>query len=204
MDKRNVNGVGLLTFSLNNSLTNTKAKQVVALLNSMNDYNRDYAGDAFIEIMGGRTVLFLGDNAEKNLNTYAYYHKREDRSEIKKRAESEEPIISEVESDMGKSGAVAEMIEDREFNVEDITMVLSDQGYYMDQYLEVREFLFFKKGVDIHRLLTLAMQGDALAVRKAELLFRECNLIGFFREFFAVPAYWFFVHRLLNGKLLAK
>ena len=75
MDKRNVNGVGLLTFSLNNSLTKTKAKQVVALLNSMNDYNRDYAGDAFIEIMEGKTKLFLGDNAEKNLNTYAYYHK---------------------------------------------------------------------------------------------------------------------------------
>lgn len=198
MDKRNGSGVGLLTFSVNSSLTNKKAKQVVALINSMNDYNRDYAGDAFIEIMEGRTKLFLGDNAEKNLNTYAYYRKREDRAEIKKRALTEAPIISEVEFDMGKLGAVAELIENKELNIEEIVVKCSDQGYYVDKYLDIREFFFFKKGIDIHRLLTLAMQGDVQAVRKAELLFRECHLIGFFREFFAVPAYWSFVHKMLS------
>ena len=45
--------LGILSFSVNaqNAMTAEKAKRVAALVNGINDFNREFAGEAFIQIM---------------------------------------------------------------------------------------------------------------------------------------------------------
>ncbi|MBR6606249.1 MAG: hypothetical protein IKK92_10375, partial [Prevotella sp.] len=127
-----------------------------------------------------------------------HFRRKEEEIEMAKRAEVESRLINEVELEMGEAGAVAEMIEDKDLNVETMVADIGDKNYYVERYLEIREFLFFKKGVDIHRRLQLAVQGDKQAVWKTKWLFRENNLLDFFREFFSVPEYWAEVCRILG------
>ncbi|MCF2596024.1 hypothetical protein I6E39_05135 [Pseudoflavonifractor phocaeensis] len=192
--------LGILSFSVNaqNAMTAEKAKRVAALVKGMNEYNCEYVGEAYIQIMEGKTKMYDGKDALRDLNMYAYFRKKEEEIELAKRAEVESRLINEVELEMGEAGAVAEMIEDKDLNVETIVADIGDKNYYVERYLEIREVLFFKKGVDIHRRLTLAMQGDKQAVWKTEWLFRECELLDFFREFFSVPEYWAEVCRILD------
>ena len=192
--------LGILSFSVNaqNAMTAEKAKKVAALVNGINDFNREFAGEAFIQIMEGKTKMYDGKDALRDLNMYAYFRKKEEEMELAKRAEVECTLINEAELEMGKIGAVAELIEDKDLNVEAISSDKGDTAYYVERYLDIREQLFFKQGVEIQRLLKLAMDGDILAVKKAERLFRECCLTDFFKEFLSVPAYWAEVCKILG------
>ena len=192
--------IGILSFSVNaqNAMTAEKAKRVAALVNGINDFNREFAGEAFIQIMEGKTKMYDGKDALRDLNMYAYFRKKEEEMELAKRAEVECTLINEAELEMGKIGAVAELIEDKELNVETMAADKGDTAYYVERYLDIREQLFFKQGVEIQRLLKLAMDGDILAVKKAERLFRECCLTDFFKEFLSVPAYWAEVCKILG------
>ena len=192
--------LGILSFSVNaqNAMTAEKAKKVAALVNGINDFNREFAGEAFIQIMEGKTKMYDGKDALRDLNMYAYFRKKEEEIELAKRAEVECTLINEAELEMGKIGAVAELIEDKELNVETMAADKGDTAYYVERYLDIREQLFFKQGVEIQRLLKLAMDGDILAVKKAERLFRECCLTDFFKEFLSVPAYWAEVCKILG------
>ena len=191
---------GMITFSVNasNLLTAEKAKRVAALVKGMNEYNCEYVGEAYIQIMEGKTKMYDGKDALRDLNMYAYFRKKEEEMELAKRAEVECTLINEAELEMGKIGAVAELIEDKELNVERMATDKGDTAYYVERYLDIREQLFFKQGVEIQRLLKLAMDGDILAVKKAERLFRECCLTDFFKEFLSVPAYWAEVCKILG------
>ena len=192
--------LGILSFSVNaqNAMTAEKAKRVAALVNGINDFNREFAGEAFIQIMEGKTKLYDDKDALRDLNAYAHFRRKEEEIELAKRAEVECTIINEAELEMGKIGAVAELIEDKDLNVEAIASDKGDTAYYVERYLDIREQLFFKQGVEIQRLLKLAMDGDILAVKKAERLFRECCLTDFFKEFLSVPAYWAEVCKILG------
>lgn len=199
-DGENKYKLGILSFSVNsqNAMTAEKAKKVAALIKGMNEYNCEFAGEAFIQIMEGKTKMYEGKDALRDLNMYAHFRRKEEKIEMAKRAEVESRLINEVELEMGEAGAVAEMIEDKDLNVETMVADIGDKNYYVESYLEIREFLFFKKGVDIHRRLQLAVQGDKQAVWKTEWLFRENNLLDFFREFFSVPEYWAEVCKILG------
>ena len=142
--------------------------------------------------------MYDGKDALHDLNMYAYFRKKEEEIELAKRAEVECTLINEAELEMGKIGAVAELIEDKDLDVEAIASDKGDTAYYIERYLDIREQLFFKQGVEIQRLLKLAMDGDILAVKKAERLFRECCLTDFFKEFLSVPAYWAEVCKILG------
>ena len=192
--------LGILSFSVNaqNAMTAEKAKKIAALVNGINDFNREFAGEAFIQIMEGKTKMYDGKDALRDLNMYAYFRKKEEEIELAKRAEVECTLINEAELEMGKIGAVAELIEDKDLNVEAIASDKGDTAYYVERYLDIREQLFFKQGVEIQRLLKLAIEGDVLAVKKAERLFRECELTDFFKAFLAVPAYWVEVCKILG------
>lgn len=194
------NKMGMLSFSVNaqNAMTAEKAKKVAALIKGMNEYNCEFAGEAYIQIMEGKTKLYNGKDALRDLNMYSYFRRKEEEIELAKRAEIECPLINEMGLEMGETGAVAEMIEDKDLNVETIVADKGDTAYFVEEYLTIREILFFKKGIDIHRRLTLAMQGDKQAVWKTDWLFRECGLLDFFREFFSVPEYWSEVCRILG------
>ena len=191
--------LGILSFSVNaqNAMTAEKAKKVAALVKGMNEYNCEYVGEAYIQIMEGKTKLYDDKDALRDLNAYAHFRRKEEEIELAKRAEVECTIINEAELEMGKIGAVAELIEDKELNVETMAADKGDTAYYAERYLDIREQLFFKQGVEIQRLLKLAMDGDILAVKKAERLFRECCLTDFFKEFLSVPAYWAEVCKIL-------
>lgn len=192
--------LGILSFSVNaqNAMTAEKAKKVAALVKGMNEYNCEYVGEAYIQIMEGKTKLYDDKDALRDLNAYAHFRRKEEEIELAKRAEVECTIINEAELEMGKIGAVAELIEDKELNVETMAADKGDTAYYVERYLDIREQLFFKQGVEIQRLLKLAMDGDILAVKKAERLFRECCLTDFFKEFLSVPAYWAEVCKILG------
>ena len=194
------NKMGMLSFSVNaqNAMTAEKAKKVAALIKGMNEYNCEFAGEAYIQIMEGKTKLYNGKDALRDLNMYSYFRRKEEEIELAKRAEIECPLINEMGLEMGETGAVAEMIEDKDLNVDTIVADKGDTAYFVEEYLTIREILFFKKGIDIHRRLTLAMQGDKQAVWKTDWLFRECGLLDFFREFFSVPEYWSEVCRILG------
>lgn len=191
---------GIITFSANAQmvLTPEKVKKVAALVNSMNEFNREFAGEAFIQIMEGKTKMYDGKDALRDLNAYAHFHRKEEQMELEMRANYECPLINEVALKMGETGAVAELIEDKALNVETMATDKGDTTYYVERYLNIREQLFFKQGVDIQRLLKVAMDGDAVAVKKVEDLFKKCDLMDFFQELLAVPSYWTEVCRILG------
>ena len=89
---------GIITFSANAQmvLTPEKVKKVAALVNSMNEFNREFAGEAFIQIMEGKTKMYDGKDALRDLNAYAHFHRKEEQMELEMRANYECPLINEV------------------------------------------------------------------------------------------------------------
>ena len=191
---------GIPTFSVNatNRLTPKQIRDIVALTNSINDFNREYVGDAFLKIVEGNIVAFDSKTAQQDMDDYARFHRKEEHREMVKRAKIEYRLVNETELEMGEVGIAEELIPDQSLNVESTASETADEAYYVEEFLELREKLYFKKGVDIFRLLYLARAGDYQAIRRVRALIDECRLKDFFKEFFSSPKYWAGVYKILR------
>lgn len=168
----------MLSFSVNPLWDNRKVKAVAQIVREMTPQNAEHVSDAFISVMNG----LVDGEAEMNLISYSVLiHKRE---EEKKSKESEIvlPFITEDEAEMGVEGVDAASIPD-DF---DLTVMAEDEETIkemVEKFLEVREFLYFKKGWDIWRVLCLVRRGDVRAISHARMIISQTNLRPFFEEF---------------------
>ena len=168
----------MLSFSVNPQLDSKKAKAVAQIIREMTPQNAEHVGDAYISVMNG-----MVDGGDKmNLISYSVViHKRE----TEKRAKDSElvlPLITEGEAEQGVEGIditsvpdkldVVSMIEDKETDKE-----------LIEEFLEVREFIYFKKGWDIWRVLCLVRRGDIRAQAHARMIISTMNLGAFFKKF---------------------
>ena len=187
----------LPTFSLNCKLTKEKAKKVAALINSINEFNCEFASEAYIQIMEGKTKKYHEKDALRDLNAYAHFHKIEEICDSAKRAEREVNATCEEEISLDDVRTVVEQMVDNS-DVEADVFKRVDAQYYISQFLEIREKLYFKKGIDLYRLLSLALTGDYQATVKLRVVVYECDLTDFLKEFFVVPRYWTEVCNILR------
>ena len=187
----------LPTFSLNCKLTKEKAKKVAALINSINEFNCEFASEAYIQIMEGKTTRYHEKDALRDLNAYAHFHKIEEICDSAKRTEREVNAACEAELSLDDIRTVVEQLVDNT-DVEAEVLERVDSEYYVSQFLDIREQLYFKKGFDLYRLLTLALAGDYQATVKMKLRAYECDLTEFLKDFFAVPRYWVEVCKILR------
>ena len=187
----------LPTFSLNCKLTKEKAKKVAALINSINEFNCEFASEAYIQIMEGKTKKYHEKDALRDFNAYAHFHKIEEICDSAKRAEREVNATCEEEISLDDVRTVVEQMVDNS-DVEADVFKRVDAQYYISQFLEIREKLYFKKGIDLYRLLSVALTGDYQATVKLRVVVYECDLTDFLKEFFAVPRYWAEVCKILR------
>lgn len=164
----------LPTFSVNIDIfkkdTLKKVSEIMKSLNNSSykdDVSREWVGEAFLKAVEN-------ENTDKiNLASYAQTCNRN--SKLNKMSKPETSIINQDEFNSGFTGVtdiVAEYVED---NIDDIIANL-DMNYYIDSFLDTREFLYFKKGQDIWRLIQLAKLDDKQAQNKLRLLMDEFGL----------------------------
>lgn len=181
----------MISFSVNNSLNEDKAKKVAKLIKDMNSYNQEYVGDAFIHLMTSTK------NKNINLNNYADSKRKEEYRDLTKYDKPEENIVEAEDLDDGESGTALESIFDP-VNYEDLSIERAEIDYYVENFLNVREFIFFKGGKDIWRMLTLAYSGDKVVMHKLRYLFDDYCITEFMYEFLACPYYMYQVKQILG------
>ncbi len=168
----------MLSFSVNPQWDSKKAKAVAQIVREMTPQNAEHVSDAFISVMNG-----LVDGRDKmNLISYSVViHKRE---EEKKSKESELvlPLITEDEAEMGVDGVNAASIPDG-FDLVAMAEEKETIDEMVEKFLEVREFIFFKKGWDIWRVLCLVRRGDVRAQAHARMIISQMDMRPFFQEF---------------------
>lgn len=156
----------MLTFSLNvDKYCDEFVKNSKQVVDSMTTYNRDYAGEAFLAAVEGK------GNNRVNLDGYA--NKATSTQALKtQQYDSLDEKIGSLE-DVFSCGFEDEVIEDL------------DLYSRAEDFLDLREYLFLKRGCDILRLVYLvAFQKDVSAAHRLRLIMVEANETEMLRELF--------------------
>ena len=180
----------MITFSVNSDLSKDKAKKVFKLIQDMNSFNRDYIGEAYIHLM-------TGDSKNINLDSYAKLKKIEEHRELTKYDTKEENIVDIDDLQNGDIGTISNELFDPK-NYEEISIERADIDYYVDEFLSIREYIFFKGGKDIWRMLCLAFTGDKIVTNKLRMIFDEYKIKDFMYEFLSCPYYMYVVKMILG------
>lgn len=181
----------MISFSVNSCLDKDKAKKVAKLVKEMNSYNADYVGEAYIHLMTGRK------NNNVSLNNYAKAKKKEEVRDVQKYDRNEENLIESEDLEQGLSGTDFRNICD-DANYEDMSIDMADIDYYVDSFLDIREFIYFKGGHDIWRLLELADRKDKQALIKLRMILDEYHIGDFIYEFLSCPYNLYRVKQILG------
>lgn len=181
----------MISFSVNSCMTNDKTKKVVKLIQDMNSYNSEYVADAFIQLMTDTK------NKNVNLNSYANSKRKEEMREMTKYDKPEENLVLSEDLEDGETGTELESLLDP-VNYEELSIDLAEIDYYVENFLNVRQFIFFKGGYDVWRMLTLAYRGDKIVLMKLRNIFSEYCITEFMYEFIACPIYVVKVKEILG------
>ena len=71
-------------------------------------------------------------------------------------------------------------------------------SYYVNKFLEYREYLFFKAGYDIWVMLKRVREGNEVIQSKVRELLDNYNLTDFFKEFLSHIQYVYEVEKILG------
>ena len=181
----------MLTFSTNSRIDSPKKIQKVAeLVKQMNEYNEEFAADALFNISDGYVgAIDLTDFARANRENQA-------KSENKlSKGITKVSFLSEEESEAGYVGITD--LEDP-MDYEGIVIDDADTEYYVETFLNLRQFLFFTEGVDIWRQLTLIRRGDKRVADKFRKIADAYCMTQFFVEFCKNLGYIYAVQRILH------
>lgn len=169
----------MFTFSLNTVNSASKVKQVVKLIQDINQFNAESLTDAYLNIM-------VGDKKDIDSNTTLEgFHKVSLRNIEADKAKSKEVMLE----DNGESDYSIDtnLIDPYDFEKE--IMMKIDLLYFVETFLDIREQVFFEHGFDIWRLFTLSYRGDKAAQGKLRLLIDNLNLRDFFWNFCGSVSY---------------
>lgn len=183
----------MVSFSVNSGVNSAeKAKNVAKLIKDMNEYNQEYVGDAFIQLVTGTK------DKKVNLNDYASRCQKADiRKNILKYEKEEQNLISIDELENGSFG----ICEDDVIDPTDYEMLgidEADTSYYVETFLDIRQFIFFKEGQDIWRLFTLIRRGDKRAADRIRIISDKFAIVDFMKEFCSHYQYILAVQKILG------
>lgn len=163
----------MFTFSLNTVNSASKVKQVVKLIQDINQYNAESVTDAYLNIM-------VGDKKDIDSNTTLEgFHRVNLRNIEADKAKSKEVMLE----DNGESDYITDtnLIDPFEFEKE--VMLKVDLPYFVETFLDIREHVYFEYGYDLWRLFSLSYRGDKAAQGKLRILIDNLNLKDFFWNF---------------------
>ncbi len=161
----------MLTFFVNPDMNKDKICKVAKLINQCNAYNRDELGIAYINIVCN---VFKNDEDGRKVNLSSVHYFRKVNEKIK----SEQSCVQHLE------GMAEDIDEDKRTIVEpvlfeDELVEKMDFEYdckaIVEWFIKRREEVFFDRGSDIWRLLTLARMGDVIASNKLREIFVEAE-----------------------------
>lgn len=169
----------MLTFSINNKVyEKDKAKSVAKLIKSIKDSNRDSLSDAFFNVVERNTI---GVNLSK-LNALRTRNEKYDKR-VKK---CEDNLVTEEEFQQSTEGII-NLIDPSNYEVE--VQAKADTRYYIETFLDLREYIFFEKGIDLWRLLLLVFKRDVIAIQKFRMVLDDFKLDTFFKDFLSRAYY---------------
>lgn len=154
---QNIGGFLMITFSVNKEQEKMFSKGMIKLVSDM-EQGKTYTAEAISTIVD----KILDDGIEvKDLT--AYSREIERISQLKREEKAEVPIITQDELLKGFKGVVLSLYEDE---LSDISLIES----IVQEFIDIREKIYFAEGKDIYRLLYLGLQGDKVADEKLNSL----------------------------------
>jgi len=166
----------MISFSVNARIdSEEKAKRVAALIEQLKGQNSEYVADAFFNI------------AEGNSDRVSLTEFSNKMRKIEKNAKIEELASNQVmslltEDEMAAGFEGISEISDP-FDYEDEVIANADTEYFVETFLDVREFLFFQEGVDIWRMLSLVRRGDPIVGNKLRWVAYKYGVARFLNEY---------------------
>jgi len=159
----------LVTFSINPVMTPEKLKKVDKLVSEINDYNREYLSDAFLKIMGCEDKNYVSLNRIDKKGG-----KFEKLNALRHPTYSFEEMVENYDN-----------VESYDFSAEDSfeddVILECDTDNIVKEFLNLRENLFLREGIDIWRLLELSLYyGDRIAIRQFAERIRDLGYTDFF------------------------
>lgn len=153
---------GLPTFSINiNIYDEDKVKRVSRLVDEINGFNRDSAGDKYISIIEGHK------NSEQSLESY---HRKSLKNQAIKKLEQTDITTKDEDGEI-----FGELDIEEDYSIEDIVIKnLEDEGL-VKAFLDYRENTWLREGSDVWRLMQLVEMGDKLAGYKLRNLLEETD-----------------------------
>lgn len=166
----------LPTFSVNvNTYNPVIAKRLIDIAESIDVNNQlmmEWTGEAVLKAVEDGAKVFSGN---LNLGKYSDVCNRNDKLNKLNRARKETSLLTQDEVEDGFVGTP-----EKNMSYEDelLNSKLSDldADSYIEMFLDKREELFLKKGVDIWRLVQLALVEDKQARNKLRVIMEEYNL----------------------------
>jgi len=159
----------LVTFSINKVMTPEKMKKVDKLVSEINDYNREYLSDAFLKIMGCEDQKYVSLNhIDKKGGKF------EKLNALRHPTYSFEEMVENYEDVYSFDIATEDSFEDE-------VILECDTDNLVKEFLDLRENLFLREGIDIWRLLELSLYyGDRIAIRQFAERIRDLGYTDFF------------------------
>ena len=159
----------LVTFSINPVMTPDKLKKVDKLVSEINEYNREYLSDAFLKIMGCEDKNYVSLNRIDKKGG-----KFEKLNALRHPTYSFEEMVENYEDVNSYDIAIEESFEDE-------VILECDTDNLVKEFLDLRENLFLREGIDIWRMLELSLYyGDRIAIRQFAERIRDLGYTDFF------------------------
>lgn len=142
--------------------------KVMQLLNSpKTKSNQEWLSEAYIKIIEGK--------GKDVINLSAFSRICETNSMLKRAKKSDIPIISNDELTKGYKGITELVVDCVDGSIDDVLESI-DEEYYIKNFLDVRERIYYSVGKDIWRLIELSKLDDLKAQSKLRDVIKEFDL----------------------------
>lgn len=152
----------MITFSATPKLSGTSHRKVPDLIKKV---DTKYWGEAYVKL--AETGIFCTMKTFKSFEAFAYA--------------KEESIICSIDDEMISSSFQVT------YEFEQVVHSDIDSAYWVDEFLEQREKIFFEAGKDIWRMFKLTCMGDVIATKKFRTVIDEYNLKELITELITTP-----------------
>lgn len=171
------------TFSVNKNSYSDRVSKLLEQLEQGKKFSPEFLSDIYIKAVDGEEI-----------NDISAYSKQMEKLALLARSKSRDiPILSEDEITFYKGISESNL----PYTYDDIEH-LASQCSLVQQFLDIRENLYYVLGVDIYRLLALIEDNDFVAKQKLDAIVAEFpDLKDFFYELLTTPNILQSIHEIL-------
>lgn len=147
------------TFSINIDPYKKMHRVSKLTLNPLTEREQEWLSEAYIKIIEDR-----GKNSE-NINLKAYSAACHNNAKLARMSDNTVSVLTNSELTEGHSGITELVAQYVEENIDTILDNL-DIDYFVNSFLDMREYVYLEEGKDIWRLLELSRKEDMKALKK--------------------------------------